>query len=431
MTVGTNALLEERGARTALIATRGFADLLEIGRQDRPELYRLCAPKPAPLVDAGAALRGRASESGPEGVVEPLADDGAGAPGRAAARRAAPSRSPSACSSPTSTPPTSGASPTHLRRAPARTSTSPPPTRSCPASASTSAARRRRSTPTSRRLLGRYLDRLGDAAAAAGLPRAAGDAVLRRRRHRRGGGARRRLERPLGTGRRRGRRRPPRPRPAATATRSASTWAAPPATSAWSRTGEVRRTDSRTIGGRVIQLPMVDVHTVGAGGGSIGWRDRGRRPAGRAALGRAPSRDPPATDAAAASRRSPTPTCCSAASPPTRELAGGVDLDAEAARAAVSDLAESLGLDELETAEGIVRVANQEMVRALRVVTRRARRRPARLRPASLRRRRADARRGDRSRARHRAHPLPARGRRPLGARPLRLGPSPRHRPAR
>jgi len=46
MTVGTNALLEERGARTALVATEGFADLLEIGRQDRPHLYRLCAPKP-------------------------------------------------------------------------------------------------------------------------------------------------------------------------------------------------------------------------------------------------------------------------------------------------------------------------------------------------------------------------------------------------
>src|SRR6201996_1514321 len=51
MTVGTNALLEERGARTALIATRGFADLLEIARQDRPSLYHLCAPKPAPLID--------------------------------------------------------------------------------------------------------------------------------------------------------------------------------------------------------------------------------------------------------------------------------------------------------------------------------------------------------------------------------------------
>src|SRR3954466_10634664 len=57
MTVGTNALLEERGARTALVATRGFADVLEIGRQDRPHLYRLCAPKPAPLVPAGRSGR--------------------------------------------------------------------------------------------------------------------------------------------------------------------------------------------------------------------------------------------------------------------------------------------------------------------------------------------------------------------------------------
>ena len=37
----------------------------------------------------------------------------------------------------------------------------------------------------------------------------------------------------------------------------------------------MRKTDSREIDGRVIQLPMVDVHTVGAGGGSIGWRDSG------------------------------------------------------------------------------------------------------------------------------------------------------------
>src|ERR1044072_7523950 len=53
-------------------ATRGFAGLLEIGRQDRPELYRLCAPKPAPLVEP--ELRFEAAErTGPEGVLEPLA----------------------------------------------------------------------------------------------------------------------------------------------------------------------------------------------------------------------------------------------------------------------------------------------------------------------------------------------------------------------
>ena len=66
--------------------------------------------------------------------------------------------------------------------------------------------------------------------------------------------------------------------------------------------GEVRRTDSRRIGGRVIQLPMVDVHTVGAGGGSIGWRD----PGGALRVGpRSAGADPgpPATGAAAPSPR--------------------------------------------------------------------------------------------------------------------------------
>ncbi|HEU4794503.1 MAG TPA: hydantoinase/oxoprolinase family protein, partial [Pyrinomonadaceae bacterium] len=49
-TVGTNALLQRRGARTALITTKGFEDVLEIGRQARPELYNLNAVKPPPLV---------------------------------------------------------------------------------------------------------------------------------------------------------------------------------------------------------------------------------------------------------------------------------------------------------------------------------------------------------------------------------------------
>ena len=49
-TVATNAILEGRGARTALITTGGFRDLLEIGRQKRPELYDLQADKPRTLV---------------------------------------------------------------------------------------------------------------------------------------------------------------------------------------------------------------------------------------------------------------------------------------------------------------------------------------------------------------------------------------------
>ena len=49
-TVGTNALLQRRGARIALITTKGFEDVLVIGRQARPELYNLNAVKPPPLV---------------------------------------------------------------------------------------------------------------------------------------------------------------------------------------------------------------------------------------------------------------------------------------------------------------------------------------------------------------------------------------------
>ena len=104
MTVGTNALLEERGARTALVATRGFADLLEIGRQDRPR------PLPALRAEAGAAGRAASCASrppsgpAPTGVVEAARRGRAGAAGGGAGASAAPSRSPSACSSPTSTP---------------------------------------------------------------------------------------------------------------------------------------------------------------------------------------------------------------------------------------------------------------------------------------------------------------------------------------
>ncbi len=49
-TVATNALLERRGARTALLTTKGFADVLAIGRQNRPHLYKLAQHRPPPLV---------------------------------------------------------------------------------------------------------------------------------------------------------------------------------------------------------------------------------------------------------------------------------------------------------------------------------------------------------------------------------------------
>ncbi|MEO7969848.1 MAG: hydantoinase/oxoprolinase family protein [bacterium] len=73
-TVGTNALLQRRGARTALITTRGFADVLAIGRQARPELYNLNAVRPPELVpeDLRFGVRERISANGE--VLEPLAE---------------------------------------------------------------------------------------------------------------------------------------------------------------------------------------------------------------------------------------------------------------------------------------------------------------------------------------------------------------------
>src|SRR5439155_1767205 len=73
-TVVTNAIVEGRGARVGLVATRGFRDVLEIARQSRLHLYDLrLPPKPEPLV--GRRCRLEVSERvGPDGaVVLPLA----------------------------------------------------------------------------------------------------------------------------------------------------------------------------------------------------------------------------------------------------------------------------------------------------------------------------------------------------------------------
>jgi len=55
-TVATNALLERSGARTALVVDEGFEDLLEIGRQDRPSLYDVARTRPTPLVPRASRL---------------------------------------------------------------------------------------------------------------------------------------------------------------------------------------------------------------------------------------------------------------------------------------------------------------------------------------------------------------------------------------
>jgi N-methylhydantoinase A len=70
-TVATNALLERRGARMAYVGNAGFEHLLHLRRQTRAHLYRLCAEHPEPLVplERCHGVRGRL---GPEGELEPL-----------------------------------------------------------------------------------------------------------------------------------------------------------------------------------------------------------------------------------------------------------------------------------------------------------------------------------------------------------------------
>jgi N-methylhydantoinase A len=364
MTVGTNALLEERGARTALIATRGFGDVLEIGRQDRPQLYRLCAPKPTPLVQA--ELRFEAEErTGPEGILQPLPD---AEPVRLAELlRDSDAESVAICLL------FSYLDPSHERRIAQHLRQELPDLH---VSASHEVLPRfreyERCSTTAidaylSPLLGRYLDRLGGAAADAGLPQplvmqSSGGVAKAEDAARAGawsvlsgpaGGA-------VGAGLI--------ARISGDGNALGLDMGGTSCDVCVVEDGRVRRTDSRTIAGRVIQLPMVDVHTVGAGGGSIGWRDAGGAlRVGPHSAGANPGpacygnggTEPTVTDANLLLGR------LAAGS----ELAGGVGLDLAAARAAVRTLAASLDLGELETAEGIVRVANQEMVRALRVVT--------------------------------------------------------------
>ncbi len=69
-TLGTNALLERRGARTLLVITRGFRDLLAIGNQQRPDLFAIDVRKPAPLPAAVVEVDERLAADG--SVLRPL-----------------------------------------------------------------------------------------------------------------------------------------------------------------------------------------------------------------------------------------------------------------------------------------------------------------------------------------------------------------------
>jgi N-methylhydantoinase A len=346
MTVGTNALLEGKVARTALLATEGFTDLEELGRQARAELYRLCAGHPPPLVPD--ELRVAVPErTGPDGVLRELDEkllrerlEGVDAEAAAVCLL------------------WGFRHPAHEERVAellgdeVHVSTSH-------ATAGVFREYERCATTVVDAalspLLRRYLERLSERAREAGLPApevmlsgggvvAAGTAA----RH----GSWTVLSGPAGG--------------AVGCARLAERAGQPDAVGL--DMGGTSADVSVAHAGRALALPMVDVHTVGAGGGSVAWRDAG----GALRVGpRSAGADP---GPAAYGRGGEEPTVTDAnlvlgyldADSP---LAGGVKLDAGAAARVVGELGESLGLSVEETAAGIVRVAGVEMARAVRVMT--------------------------------------------------------------
>ena len=364
MTVGTNALLEGRVARTALLATEGFTDLEELGRQARPELYRLCAGHPPPLVpfDLRVAVPER---TGPDGVLRELDEDGL-----LGALEGVECEAVAVCLL------WAFRHPGHERRAAALVGEALGDVHVSTSHETAGVFREYERCVTTivdaavSPLLRGYLSRLTDRASAAGLPEPevmlssggtasaataakhgswtvlsgpAGGAVGAARVAEQAGGGRARAAVGLDMG----------------------------GTScdvSLAIGGAAAVGHGREIGGRALALPMVDVHTVGAGGGSIAWRDAG----GALRVGPRSAGAEPGPACYGRGGAEPTVTDADlllgwldADSP----LAGGVRLDRDAADRAVEALANGLGLTVEAAAAGIARVAGSEMAQAVRVVT--------------------------------------------------------------
>jgi len=344
-TVATNALLERKGARTAFVATAGFEHLLHLRRQTRAHLYRLCAAHPEPLVPLERCV-GVRERVGPDGVLEPLELDSLPAIDADAV---------AVCL-------------LHAYRHPEHERAVADELRRRLPHAHVVASHEiapefreyeRASTAAADAYLGpvtsRYLRALAAAAAGAGLPE---PLVMRS-----SGGvasvdeAAKHPALVLVSG------------PAGGAVGAARVAAAEGLPNAIAfdmggtstdvcliADGAAERTSERVVAGLPIRLPTVDIHTVGAGGGSIARVDAGGAvrvgpdsagaDPGPACYGRGGSL-PTVTDANLLLGRLPS------------RLAGGVELDHGAAEQAFGSLDPA----------AVVEVVNAEMLRALRVVS--------------------------------------------------------------
>jgi N-methylhydantoinase A len=120
--------------------------------------------------------------------------------------------------------------------------------------------------------------------------------------------------------------------------------------------------------GLPIRFPTIDLVTVGAGGGSIAWIDSAGSPkVGPQSAGARPG---PAAYAQGGTEATVTDAnLVLGRLSPDRPLAGGLSLDANLAQTAVGEVARRLGLSPIEAADGIIRIANANMVRFVRVMT--------------------------------------------------------------
>ncbi|HEY7707069.1 MAG TPA: hydantoinase/oxoprolinase family protein [Gaiellaceae bacterium] len=344
-TVATNALLERKGARTAFVATEGFEHLLHLRRQNRAHLYRLCEAHPEPLVQLDDC-HGVRERMGPDGVVEPL---------DLASLATFDAEAVAVCLL------FSFRDPSH-ERAVADEVARRLPSAHVVASHDVSPEFReyeRASTTAADAYLGPrlagYLRALGEHCREAGLPeplvmRSSGGVATLEEAAAHASWAL--LSGPAGG--------------VVGAARLAERAGFPDAIAfdmggtstdvCLISGGEAERSLERTIAGFAIRLPSVDVHTVGAGGGSIAWVDAG----GALRVGPESAGAVPGPACYGLGGRRPTVTDANlllGRLPP--RLADGLDLDAAAAAQALG------GLDPAD----VVRVVNAEMLRALRLVS--------------------------------------------------------------
>ena len=147
-------------------------------------------------------------------------------------------------------------------------------------------------------------------------------------------------------------------------------------------------------------VPVVDLVEIGNGGGSIAWVDDfGKLHVGPQSAGAVPG---PAAYGRGGTEATTTDANLALGRINRDYFCGGeIDADMDAVDRALDAIAERLGVDRDEAARGVVRIANNNMINALKLVSRQPRLRPARLHARRLRRRRRHARGRARRRARH------------------------------